>query len=143
MRAVHTLVSVVSLVLFAACDGEKAAAPARSDTRTPASADAAPPTPPNTEEAAAAGDPPKTNGDEGAPAMVGKPAPDFELVDLDGNAHKLSDHAGKLVVLEWFNPGCPFVDYAHAKGPLRTMAAEQIEQGVVWLAINSGAPGKQ
>lgn len=76
-------------------------------------------------------------------AALGKAAPDFTLTDLDGKAHTLSQYAGTTVVLEWFNPGCPFVDHAHTKGPLVDMAAKEVAQGVVWLAINSGAPGKQ
>ena len=76
-------------------------------------------------------------------AAIGKPAPEFSLVDLDGNTHTLSQYKGKIVVLEWFNPGCPFVDYAHGKGPLVDMAAKETAQGVVWLSIDSGAPGKQ
>jgi peroxiredoxin len=76
-------------------------------------------------------------------AKVGESAPDFELTDIDGKAHKLSDYAGKTVVLEWFNPQCPFVKFAHSEGPLEDMAAKEMEQGVVWLTINSGAPGKQ
>ncbi|MBX7079718.1 MAG: thioredoxin family protein [Nannocystaceae bacterium] len=79
-----------------------------------------------------------------ATAVLGQPAPDFTLTDTEGKTVRLSDHKGKLVVLEWWNPGCPFVKYAHGEqGPLRTMAAEQMAQGVVWFAINSGAPGKQ
>jgi peroxiredoxin len=78
-----------------------------------------------------------------AEAEVGKPAPDFELTDLDGKTHRLADYGGKTVVLEWFNPECPFVNFAHDKGPLEDMAAKQSERGIVWLAINSGAPGKQ
>jgi hypothetical protein len=76
-------------------------------------------------------------------AVIGRPAPDFTLNDLDGKAHTLSQYKGKTVVLEWFNPGCPFVDYAHGEGPLKDMAAKETAQGVVWLSINSGAPGKQ
>ncbi|MCX4245959.1 redoxin domain-containing protein [Paraliomyxa miuraensis] len=76
-------------------------------------------------------------------AAIGQPAPDFTLTDLDGKAHHLADYRGKTVVLEWWNPQCPFVDHAHTKGPLVDMAAKEIAQGVVWLAINSGAPGKQ
>jgi peroxiredoxin len=77
---------------------------------------------------------------------VGKPAPDFALKDTDGEEHKLSDYtkAGKTVVLEWFNPDCPFVKKHHVT--FNTMASLQSEmkaKGVVWLAINSGAPGKQ
>lgn len=75
-------------------------------------------------------------------AKVGAPAPTFELTDLDGKTHKLADYSGKTVVLEWFNPGCPFVVHAHEEGPLKTMAGELGDE-VVWLAINSGAPGKQ
>ncbi|HYJ09361.1 MAG TPA: thioredoxin family protein [Polyangiaceae bacterium] len=78
-----------------------------------------------------------------AKAALGAAAPDFELPDLDGKLVKLSSFRGKPVVLEWFNPGCPFVKASHTKGSLVTTAAEHGKQGVVWLAINSGAPGKQ
>jgi peroxiredoxin len=77
-------------------------------------------------------------------ATPGEPAPAFELVDTDGTTHKLSDYAGKTVVLEWFNPDCPFVVYAHGpKGPLKAQPARVMGSDVVWLAVNSGAPGKQ
>jgi peroxiredoxin len=76
-------------------------------------------------------------------ARMGAPAPDFELPDLDGKLVKLSSFRGKTVVLEWFNPGCPFVKASHTKGSLVDTASRHIKEGVVWLAINSGAPGKQ
>ena len=76
-------------------------------------------------------------------AEVGKPAPDFALKDLDGKEVRLSSFKGKAVVLEWFNPGCPFVKASHTKGSLKDAAKRQTKNGVVWLAINSGAPGKQ
>ena len=79
----------------------------------------------------------------GAQAEVGKPAPDFTLQDLDGKTVKLSDFKGKTVVLEWFNPECPFVKANHTKGSLKGMAKRFTDKGIVWLAINSGAPGKQ
>ncbi|WP_437906724.1 thioredoxin family protein [Sorangium sp. So ce327] len=78
-----------------------------------------------------------------AQAKIGQPAPDFTLPDLDGKPVKLADHKGKTVVLEWFNPGCPFVQLAHRQGGLKDVPAQQTQKGVVWLAINSGAPGKQ
>lgn len=78
-----------------------------------------------------------------AAAEVGKAAPEFELKDLDGKVHKLSDYKGKTVVLEWYNPDCPFVVKQHQEGPLKSMAKDVAGSGVVWLAINSGAPGKQ
>jgi hypothetical protein len=77
------------------------------------------------------------------PARVGEPAPDFTLSDLDGKAVSLSQFKGKLVVLEWFNPGCPFVRASHTTGSLKGLAGRHAGDGVVWLAINSGGPGKQ
>ena len=77
------------------------------------------------------------------PAVVGKPAPDFKLKDLTGKEVSLASLKGKVVVLEWFNPGCPFVKKSHSVGSLVDLAKRQTKAGVVWLAINSGAPGKQ
>lgn len=76
-------------------------------------------------------------------ARLRAPAPDFELPDLDGKPVRLSSFRGKTVVLEWFNPGCPFVKASHTKGSLVGTAAKHQKSGVVWLAINSGASGKQ
>lgn len=47
------------------------------------------------------------------------------------------------MVLEWFNPDCPFVKYAHGQGELESMAKQLMGDSLVWLSINSGAPGKQ
>jgi peroxiredoxin len=77
------------------------------------------------------------------PAEIGRPAPDFTLADLDGRPVRLADLKGKIVVLEWFNPGCPYVQAAHTRGSLVDAAARAARDGVVWLAINSAAPGKQ
>jgi len=76
-------------------------------------------------------------------AEIGQPAPDFTLPDLDGKPVRLADLRGKVVVLEWFNPGCPYVVASHTKGSLVDAAARATKQGVVWLAVNSAAPGKQ
>ena len=76
-----------------------------------------------------------------ASAIVGKAAPDFTLPDLDGKPVKLSAFKGKTVVLEWFNPGCPFVKKSHSAGSLVDTAKRHAKNGVVWLAINSSAPG--
>ena len=77
-------------------------------------------------------------------AEVGKPAPDFALADLNGKQVKLSSFKGKTVVLEWFNPGCPFVKKSHSVGSLvETAKRVTKDKTTVWLAINSGAPGKQ
>jgi len=77
-------------------------------------------------------------------AEVGAPAPDFTLTDLSGRNHHLAEYLedGKTVVLEWFNPDCPFVKkhHLHHHTMVDTRAANP---DVVWLAINSGAKGKQ
>ena len=73
-------------------------------------------------------------------AAVGQTAPEFSAVDTAGKSHKLSDFKGKLVVLEWTNPGCPFVvkHYSgNAAGNMQSLQKEFTGKGVVWLAINS------
>ncbi len=75
-------------------------------------------------------------------AKVGAAAPAFSLQDLEGQTVTLEAHRGKTVVLEWFNPDCPFVKVAHeANGALETMASDRSGE-VTWLAINSNAKGK-
>ena len=75
-----------------------------------------------------------------ATAELDKAAPDFTLKDVNGKEVKLSDYKGKVVVLEWFNQGCPFCKFAYSdKGPLREMPERMTKQGVVWLSINTGA----
>jgi peroxiredoxin len=73
----------------------------------------------------------------------GAAAPDFKLKDLSGKTVSLVDYKGKVVVLEWFNPECPFVKASHTKGSLVGLPKKVSAEGVVYLAVNSGAPGKQ
>ena len=80
---------------------------------------------------------------EASSPVIGKTAPEFALKDLSGNEVKLASFKGKVVVLEWFNPGCPFVQRSHSVGSLVDTAKRHTKDGVTWLAINSGAPGKQ
>ena len=80
---------------------------------------------------------------ESAQAEPGKSAPDFTLTDVDGVRFRLSEQRGRTVVLEWFNPDCPFVRHAYTEGPLADAAGRWKERGVTWVAINSGRPGKQ
>ena len=76
-------------------------------------------------------------------ASVGAPAPAFSLADLDGDTVTLAEQQGKMVVIEWFNPQCPYVVYAHDEGPMGDLTEKWAEQGIVWLAINSNAEGTQ
>ncbi len=126
------------LVLNIGCNRPKQAEPER---QVHAKAAAEPtPTPAADKRAVAEADPKSTT--TGAPD-IGNPAPPISLKDLDGNSVTLAQFAGKTVVLEWFNPGCPFVKRSHTVGSLVDTAAKHTKAGVVWLAINSGAEGKQ
>jgi peroxiredoxin len=78
-----------------------------------------------------------------AKAMVGQPAPAFTLTDADGTSHSLADFKGKTVVLEWTNAECPFVKKHYDAGNMQAQQGEAAAAGVVWLTVNSGAPGKQ
>ena len=80
---------------------------------------------------------------DGAAQVVGKPAPNFKLADANGKPVSLSDFRGRTVVLEWNNPGCPFVKKHYGSGNMQRTQAAAAKDGVVWLTINSGAPGKQ
>jgi peroxiredoxin len=68
---------------------------------------------------------------------VGDRAPDFTLTDTAGNEVSLSDFDGKIVVLEWLNPDCPFVQRHYKAGTMKNLAAKYDGKGVVWLTINS------
>jgi hypothetical protein len=75
-------------------------------------------------------------------ATVGQAAPDFSLTDVNGKAVKLSDFKGKTVVLEWTNPGCPFVrKHYQNSNNMPNLQKEKTGAGVVWLAINSTETG--
>jgi peroxiredoxin len=68
---------------------------------------------------------------------VGAPAPDFTLPDQSGASVSLKAQAGKVVVLEWVNPDCPFVKRHAAAGTMRELATRYAARGVVWLGVNS------
>ena len=75
---------------------------------------------------------------------VGKPAPDFTLTDIAGKVHHLSDYKGKVVVLEWVNPGCPIVQKHYNSHNMQDTQKAAAADGVVWLSINSaGYAGAQ
>ena len=121
------LLALVSVSLIACSSEKPPPAPEAKSPTSPTATTAAPATAP-------------------APAPlaeVGKPAPDFTLTDYEGKAHHIADYRGKVVVLEWFNPECPFVKASHTQGSLKGLSKRLTEKGVVWIGVNSGAPGKQ
>jgi len=72
---------------------------------------------------------------------VGTTAPDFSLTDSKGKTQSVSQYKGKYVVLEWFNPECPFVKKHYGSGNMQKLQEEFTGKGVVWLSIDSSAPG--
>jgi len=78
-----------------------------------------------------------------AAVEVGQTAQDFSLTDTQGKTHALADFKGKYVVLEWYNPDCPFVVKHYESGNMQKLQKEFTDKGVVWLSINSSATGKQ
>src|SRR5258708_38885862 len=86
----------------------------------------------------------------GAPAGLavdvpagGSSAPDFSLTDAKGGTHSLSQYKGKYVVLEWFNPECPFVKKHYGSDNMQKLQEQYTSKGVVWLTIDSNAPGTE
>lgn len=71
----------------------------------------------------------------------GAPAPAFSLPDASGQSVSLADFKGKYVVLEWVNPGCPFVKKFYEPGAMQRFQSQAQELGAVWLAVNSTEPG--
>ena len=78
-----------------------------------------------------------------AQAVVGRPAPAFTASDTNGVARALADYRGKLVVLEWWNPECPFVGKHYGSGNMQNLQKAWTGKGVIWLTVDSSAPGKQ
>lgn len=74
---------------------------------------------------------------------IGKPAPDFTATDQDGKSVKLSDFKGKIVVLEWNNPECPFVVKHYSSGNMQKLQAYARGNKAVWLTVNSSAAGRE
>lgn len=74
---------------------------------------------------------------------TGEAAPEFSLRDTKGNEVSLASYRGKYVVLEWTNPNCPFVVKHYGSQNMQNLQKEYTGKDVIWLSINSSAPGKQ
>jgi peroxiredoxin len=70
-------------------------------------------------------------------------ASDFNLVNQKGEKVTLKQYAGKTVVLEWFNHGCPFVRKHYDSNNMQALQKKYTAKGIVWLSIVSSAAGKQ
>jgi len=76
-------------------------------------------------------------------AKLNEIAPSFKLVDSNGKEHSLSDFKGKLVVLEWINFDCPFVQKHYNSKNMQSLQLKFTKQDVIWLTVCSSTEGKQ
>jgi hypothetical protein len=73
----------------------------------------------------------------------GAPAPAFSAKDIAGRTVSLAAFAGKTIVLEWTNDGCPFVGKHYNSGNMQALQRRFTAAGDIWLTISSSAPGEQ
>jgi peroxiredoxin len=129
----RTMMAMTMMVLVIGCSDqettvtpEPAVEPRTNETPT------APPATPTTPGAVQA-----PGGAAPATATVGRPAPEFTLTDQAGAQHRLSQYRGKVVVLEWINPECPYVQRHYQARTMRELVESFPEGRVQWLAIDS------
>lgn len=70
-------------------------------------------------------------------AASGAMAPEFTIADAAGKPVRLADYRGKLVVLGWTNPECPFVLKHYSSANTQALQKGWGAKEVVWLAVNS------
>jgi len=70
-----------------------------------------------------------------AELLLGTKVPDFQGKDLKGQSHRLSDYAGKIVVLEWSSPECPYSRRYYDNGTLDSLYEFAAEKGIIWINI--------
>jgi hypothetical protein len=73
---------------------------------------------------------------------IGSQAPPFSARGADGQEHRLSDYAGRVVVLEWTSPVCPFTAVKYKSGAMQALQRYAASQHMVWLSIDTADPGK-
>jgi len=82
------------------------------------------------------------NATELSRVNVGAQAPLFTAPGADGKPHSLRDYAGKLVVMEWTNPVCPFTAVKYKSGAMQALQHYAESQHIVWLSSDTAAPDR-
>jgi len=141
----NTLVASMSMVLAFGAAALMAAAPADDTTGTGGQA----------KDYRAGQDHPsagkKKDGDKGdkarakdakGGATIGQKAPEFQFTDVTGKSHSLSEFAGKTVVMEWINPGCPICKGKVESGAVAKMMTQvkEADPTAVFIFVNSTNP---
>ena len=78
-----------------------------------------------------------------ATPQIGEEAPNFTVVNSNGQNVSLTDFKGKVVVLEWTNHGCPYVQKHYETHNMQGLQRKYRDQDVIWLSIISSAEGRQ
>ena len=78
-----------------------------------------------------------------AAVKPGAPAPGFTAPDISGRMVNLGQYAGQIVILEWTNDGCPFVQKHYDSANMQTLQRRYTQEGNIWLTIASSAPGEE
>ncbi len=73
---------------------------------------------------------------------IGAPAPGFTAQGSDGREHQLSDYAGKVVVLEWTSPVCPYTAIKYKAGLMQALQRRAARDGAAWIAIDTAGPDR-
>jgi peroxiredoxin len=68
-------------------------------------------------------------------SVVGQPAPDFTLKDLNGKTHSLKDHRGQIAVIVFVSTECPFSNAYIER--LRAIASDYSKKNVTLLGVNA------
>lgn len=77
-----------------------------------------------------------------AQAVIGRPAPTFEVIDSSKQKRTLAEFKGKPVVLEWTSPSCPFAKAQYTSGRMQDLQRWAEQNGVVWLTVLSSHPSR-
>jgi peroxiredoxin len=75
-------------------------------------------------------------------AEIGSPAPPFSASAADGRTHSLGDYRGKIVILEWTSPVCPFTAVRYKHGDIQSLQRYASAHDMIWLSIDTAAPDK-
>lgn len=72
-------------------------------------------------------------------SQIGLPAPDFDLFDLDGNPHRLSEMRGHIVLINFWSAECPWSEAADQE--IHLYSSKWKDQFVWWsIAANANEP---
>ena len=73
---------------------------------------------------------------------AGARAPAFSAAGADGRRHALTDFTGRIVVLEWTSPVCPYTAARYRNGAIQALQRKALSLGAAWLSIDTAGPGR-